>query len=53
VLKEVVVKNLKDLWEKSPELVDDIGGEQLYGSGFEFEEPDTEFAGLASPEGEE
>jgi len=38
------VKNLKDLWDKSPELVDDIGGELLVGSGFERDEPDREFA---------
>ena len=38
------MKNLKDLWNKSPELVDGIGGEQLSRSGFENEQPDTEFA---------
>jgi len=38
------MKNLKGLWSKSPERVDDIGGEPLVGSGFEHEEPDTEFA---------
>jgi len=34
------VKNLKDLWEKSPELLEAIGGEQLAGSDFESEQPD-------------
>ena len=38
------MKNLKDLWEKSPELLEAIGGEQLAGSGFEREHPDLEFA---------
>lgn len=38
------MKNLKDLWQKSPELVDSLGGEELAGSGFECEEPDAEFA---------
>jgi hypothetical protein len=38
------VKNLKGLWDKSSELLDAIGGEQLAGSGFEFEQPDIEFA---------
>lgn len=38
------MKNLKDLWEKSPELLEAIGGEQLPGSGFEREQPDMEFA---------
>jgi len=38
------VKNLKDLWEKSPELLEAIGGEQLAGSDFESEQPDMEFA---------
>jgi hypothetical protein len=38
------VRNLKDLWERSPELVDAIGGEHLAGSGFESEEPDAEYA---------
>jgi hypothetical protein len=38
------VKNLKDLWEKSPELVDGIGGEPLAGSGFEAEQPEPAFA---------
>jgi hypothetical protein len=37
------VKNLKDVWERSPELLDDMGGEQLSGSGFESEQPDSEF----------
>jgi hypothetical protein len=50
-LKEDHVKNLKDLWEKAPELVDCIGGEQLAGSGFEYEQPDTEF--VAPNSGEE
>ena len=36
------MKNLKDLWDKSPELLDGIGGEQLAGSAFEREQPDTE-----------
>jgi hypothetical protein len=38
------VKNLKDLWDKSPELLDAIGGEQRTGSGFEREQPDIDFA---------
>jgi hypothetical protein len=38
------VKNLKDLWDKSPELLDGIGGELLAGSGFECEQPEGEFA---------
>jgi hypothetical protein len=37
-----LVKNLKELWEKSPELLDGIGGERLTGSGFELEQPDIE-----------
>lgn len=48
------MKNLKELWEKSPELLDAIGGEQLAGSGFEREHPDLEFAVQQSGgEGEE
>jgi hypothetical protein len=47
------VKNLKDLWDKSPELVDGIGGEQLAESGFECEEPDGEFARWEPGEGRE
>ena len=48
------VKNLKDLWEKSPELLEALGGEQLVGSGFELEQPDREFATQESAkEGEE
>lgn len=48
------MKNLKDLWERSPELVDGIGGERLARSGFESEEPDLEFATTKSgKEGEE
>lgn len=48
------MKNLKDLWERSPELVDGIGGERLAGSGFESEDPDLEFATTESgKEGEE
>jgi hypothetical protein len=50
-LKEDDVKNLKDLWEKLPELVDGIGGEQLAASGFEYDQPETEF--LAPDSGEE
>ena len=42
--KEVIVKNLKDVWDKSPELLDDIGGEQLAGSGFASEPPEVDFA---------
>jgi hypothetical protein len=42
--KEVIVKNLKDVWDKSPELLDDIGGEQLAGSGFASEYPEVDFA---------
>ena len=38
------MKNLKDLWEKSPELLEALGGNQLAGSGFESEQPDMEFA---------
>jgi hypothetical protein len=38
------VKNLRDLWQKSPERLDTLGGEELEGSGFECEEPDIEFA---------
>src|ERR1035438_7404961 len=44
------VKNLKDLWEKSPELLEAIGAEQLAGSGFEREQPDMEFAMQESSE---
>lgn len=48
------MKNLKDLWEKSPELLEAIGGEQLAGSGFEREQTDMEFAMQESgKEGEE
>ena len=48
------MKNLKDLWEKSPELLEAIGGEQLAGSGFEREQPDIEYAMQHSgAEGEE
>ena len=48
------MKNLKDLWEKSPELLEAIGGEQLAGSGFEREQPEIEFAMQQSGgEGEE
>jgi hypothetical protein len=48
------VKNLKDLWDKSPELLDAIGAEEIAGSGFECEEPDVEFATQqAGAEGEE
>jgi hypothetical protein len=48
------VKNLRDLWDKSPELLDGIGGEQLPGSAFEFEQPEGEFAMQeSSEEGEE
>ena len=48
------MKNLKVLWERSPELVDGIGGERLAGSGFEFEEPVAEYAAAESArEGEE
>jgi len=48
------VKNLKHLWEKSPELLEATGGEQLAGSGFESELPDMEFAMQESgKEGEE
>jgi hypothetical protein len=48
------VKNLKDLWEKSPKLLEAIGGEELAGSGFEREQPDIEFAMQQSGgEGEE
>jgi hypothetical protein len=36
------VKNLKDLWDKSPELLDDIGGEAA--SGFASEQPEADFA---------
>ena len=38
------MKNLKDVWDKSPELLDDIGGEQLAGSGFASESPEVDFA---------
>ena len=38
------MKNLKDVWDKSPELLDDIGGEQLAGSGFASEHPEVDFA---------
>ena len=38
------MKNLKSLWDRAPELVDGIGGEQLAGSGFECEQPADEFA---------
>jgi hypothetical protein len=37
------MKNLKDLWQRSPDLLDGIGGEQLAGSGFECENPDVEY----------
>jgi hypothetical protein len=48
------VKNLKDLWERSPELLEAIGGEQVAGSGFEREQLDMEFAMQESgKEGEE
>ena len=48
------MKNLKDLWEKSPELLETLGGEQLAGSGFEREQPDREFDRQESgKEGEE
>ena len=48
------MKNLKDLWEKSPELLEAIGGEQSAGSGFELELQDMEFAMQESgKEGEE
>jgi hypothetical protein len=48
------VKNLKDLWERSPELLEAVGGEQLARSGFEREQPDVEFAMQESgEEGEE
>ena len=43
-LKAIIVKNLKDVWDKSPELLDDIGGEQLAGSGFASEYPEVDFA---------
>jgi hypothetical protein len=38
------VKNLKDVWDKSPELLDDVGGEELAGSGFACEHPEVDFA---------
>ena len=48
------MKNLKDLWEKSPKLLEAIGGEELAGSGFERVQPDIEFAMQQSGgEGEE
>ena len=47
------MKNLSNLWSKSPELVDDIGGEVLAGSGFEREHPDPEFDADTVREGEE
>jgi len=47
------VKNLRDLWDKSPDLLDGIGGNQLAGSGFESEQPDREFASQESDEGGE
>jgi len=48
------VKNLKDIWEKSPELLDSLGGEELAGSDFECEQPDFEFAMQhAADEGED
>ena len=48
------VKNLKPLWDKSPELLDGIGGEQLAESGFACEQPEGEFAMQESnEEGEE
>ena len=47
------MKNLKDLWNKSPELLD-VGGEELAGSAFECEQPDIEFAmQVAGEEGDE
>lgn len=48
------MKNLKPLWDKSPELLDGIGGEQLAESGFACEQPEGEFAMQESnEEGEE
>ena len=47
------LKNLKDLWDKAPELVDGIGGEVLVGSGFECEEADAEFVSVESRQGGE
>jgi hypothetical protein len=48
------VKNLKDLWQRAPEMLDSIGGEHLVGSGFAHEQPDEDFAGQeASEEREE
>jgi hypothetical protein len=44
------VKNLKDLWDNSPDLLDGIGGDQLAGSGFESEQSDREFASQESDE---
>ena len=38
------MKNLKDVWDKSPALLDDFGGEQLAGSGFASEHPEGDFA---------
>ena len=35
---------MKNLWDKLPELLDGIGGEQLAGSGFACEQPEGEFA---------
>jgi hypothetical protein len=47
------MKNLKDLWEKSPGRLDAVGGEELGGSDFESEQPDPEFAVRESGEEEE
>lgn len=38
------MKNLKGIWDRSPELLDQLGGEPLSGSGFESEQPDEAFA---------
>ena len=47
-------EDLKPLWDKSPELLDGIGGEQLAESGFACEQPEGEFAMQESnEEGEE
>jgi hypothetical protein len=38
------MKNLKEVWDESPEPLDDVGGEPLAGSGFDSDLPEAEFA---------
>lgn len=46
------MKNLKALWDRSPEMMDEVGGEQLADSGFENEPADEEFVAQVRPEEE-